>query len=386
MGSKNVRLMVTRVAIAGLLGLMVAGCGGAAAVTVLVGSTIASETSAPPSPTVALATDTAAAPAVPEAGLAFSTADGLWLIDRQGSAALVVDSSNARVSPDGKYIAYLKADANGVEDVWLLDRASGEARDLTNTPDRYETTPMWWPGRPDVVVFGSDTASGMENHDYPTVVNLDGTGYGVLDTTLGGPRALSPDGSAMAYGGYDVPGAIFHWDGGIESFDPRDYGISADKLLQPAWSPDGHSLAWLVAGDLQGQGNNQIGLAVFDLGAKSGQLMHVYQPSGGGSFPQDVAWSPDGSWIAFLTFGEPPATGRAANLWVVHPDGTGEVRVAEGLNPIWSPDGTHLASLRTGADGSQEIWMAEAGSWTTEQLSLPPESKATSFLMGWTQP
>jgi Tol biopolymer transport system component len=383
---KRYPVRLARLAVAALIAAVAAGCGGAAAVATPTGIPAPIESPAPPSPSPAPSTDTPAVPAVPQAGLAFSTADGLWLIDRQGQPALVVDSSNARVSPDGRLVAYLKADANDVDDVWLLDRSSGETRDLTNTPDRYETTPMWWPGRSDVVVFGSDTATGMENHDYPTIVNLDGSDYRIIDDTHGGPRALSPDGSAIAYGGYDALGAIFRWDSGIQSFDPRDYGIQADKLFQPAWSPDGSQLAWLVAGDLQGQGSTQLGLAVFDLQARSALLIHAYQPVGGGTFPQDVGWSPDGSWIAFLTFGEPPATGRAANLWVVHPDGTGEVHVAEGLNPVWSLDGSRLAYLRTGPDGSQEIWMAEAGSWQAEQLSLPPEAKATLFLMGWTLP
>jgi dipeptidyl aminopeptidase/acylaminoacyl peptidase len=245
---------------------------------------------------------------------------------------------------------------------------------------------MWWPGRPDLVVFGSDVGAGMENGDHPTVVSLDGSGYQVLDPDRGGPRALSPDGSAIAYGGYDAPGAIFRWGSGIETFDPADYGIPADKLIQPAWSPDSKMLAWLVAGDLAGDGVTRTGLAVFDLGEKAGSHLHVFEPVGGGTFPQDVAWSPDGDWIAFVTFGEPPASGRAPNLWVVHPDGSGEIYVGEGLNPVWSPDGARLAFLRTGADGGQEIWMADPETGHSSPLSLPDEARRTLFLMGWVEP
>ena len=332
-------------------------------------------------------TEAVAPPAVATAGLTFSTAEGLWLIDRAGAAGLVVDSAQARVSPDGTKVAFLMQDpTSGDDDVWLLDRATGERTNLTHTTDRFETVPMWWPGRPDVVVFGSDLGIGMENADYPTMVGLDGGGYQVLDPNLGGPRALAPDGSAIAYGGYEAPGAIYRWGSGIEPFNPTDFGISAEKLFQPAWSPDGRQLAWLVGGDLEGQGTYRSGLAVFDLGAKAGSLMHVFAPAGGGTFPQDVIWSPDGTWIAFVTFGEAPATGRAPNLWVIHPDGSGETYVGEGLNPVWSPDGAHLAYLRTGADGAQEIWMAETGSWHAEQLNLPDEARRTLFLMGWVQP
>jgi TolB protein len=348
---------------------------------------VTQEVPATEAPTVPAPTDVPLPPGTPSTGLTFSTADGLWLIDRDGSVVLVVDSSQARLSPDGSKVAFLAQDpATDVDDVWLLDRSTGERADLTNTPDRYETVPMWWPGRPDVVVFGSDVGSGMENADYPTVVGLDGSGYQILDPNLGGPRALAPDGFAIAYGGYDVPGAIYRWGTGIESFDPNDYGVAATKILQPAWSPDGRSLAWLVAGDLAGDGGYQIGLAVFDLGARTGSLTHVFQPAGGGELPLDVTWSPDGAWIAFVTFGEPPATGRVPNLWVVRPDGTDETLVGAGLSPVWSPDGARLAFLRTGADGGQEIWMADATTFEPEQLTLPDQARATLFLMGWVRP
>lgn len=372
------------------LAFLLAGCGMQPAVEATAMPPTAADTQvifATEAPTVAAPTETASPPAVVTAGLAFSTAEGLWLIDRDGSVVLAVDSSQARLSPDGTRVAFLVQDpVSGDEDVWLLDRTTGERADLTNTVDRFETVPMWWPGRPDVVVFGSDTGFGMENAEHPTLVGLDGTGYRVLDPDRGGPRALSPDGSAIAYGGYDAPGAIYRWDSGVEPFDPTEYGVPATKIIQPGWSPDGQDLAWLVAGDLEGDGGYKTGLAVFDLAGKTGSLMHVFEPVGGGTFPLDVAWSPRGDWIAFVTFGEPPASGRAPNLWVVHPDGSGETYVGEGLNPVWSPDGARLVFLRTGADGSQEIWMTEGGTREPEQLDLPEQSRRTLFLMGWVQP
>ena len=239
---------LTALSIALALGL--SACGAPASIDS--SPTPAMPATAEPSPTLEPTLAPTAAPTLDPAvianggGLSLSTADGLWQIGADGSLNLVVGASWARLSPDSRMVAYLQADPDtGVDDVWLLDLSTGETRNLTQTPDRYETVPSWWPGRPDVVVFGSDTASGMENSDYPTVVGIDGSGYEVLDQGLGGPRALSPDGSSIAYGAYDVPGAIYTWGTGSQPFNPSDYGVDANKLFEPAFSPDGRQLAWI---------------------------------------------------------------------------------------------------------------------------------------------
>jgi hypothetical protein len=237
---------------------------------------------------ISTATEVPHPPAHPASGLTFSTGDGTWLIDALANVVLLTGQAMARSSPDGQWIAYEAEDSTaGTSDIWLIEKASGDVRNLTNTPDRYEVNPMWWPGRDDVVVFGSDPdpLDGVWNSEYPTVIGLDGTGYQVLDEEQGGLRALSPDGQAIAYGGYDIPGAIYRWGEGVEIFDPSEYGVNAEKLFQPAWSPDGRLLAWNIGGDLIGDGGYLRGVAVFDLEAKTGRFFHVFRPEGGGMVP-----------------------------------------------------------------------------------------------------
>ena len=126
-------------------------------------------------------------------------------------------------------------------------------------------------------------------------------------------------------------------------------------------------------------------MAVFDLEARTGRFFHIFTPEGGGMVPSYLEWSPDGEWLAFVTFSEPPAAGRAPNLWVIRPDGSEETYVGEGLDPTWSYDSEWLASLRTNDAGQQELSVAEVGSWEMQVVDLPHTGQINS-LMDWIKP
>ncbi|HLC35036.1 MAG TPA: hypothetical protein VJJ70_08575, partial [Anaerolineales bacterium] len=137
------------------ISLMLSACSGAVPAATTTG--VAGPTSAPTSSSVA-SPDPSAPTQVPEeeahplAGLTFSTAQGFWLVDAQGVPQLLVDQSRGHLSPDGQRLVYQAPGAQGgADDIWTMDLANGERRDLTNTPERFEEDPEWWPGRNDVV-------------------------------------------------------------------------------------------------------------------------------------------------------------------------------------------------------------------------------------------
>lgn len=328
-----------------------------------------------------------AAQADPAAGLIYSTVGELWGIDVDGSAVPLIDQldenqPDAQVSSDGRWAIFSSSrGTEGGSDVWLADLETGARRNLTNTPDREEVNPVWWPGRPDVIVFGSGVGMEMMGAGYPTITRIDSSGYQVLDAEEGGPLAPSPDGRMIAYGGYDSVGSIYHWDAGPEPFESTCCEISVEKLYQPAWHPDGRRLAWKVGGDLTGEGKWQIGIAIFDLQAETADLLHPYEPIGG-TFPHYLAWSPGGEWLAFVTYQEPPAHGRLPNLWVVRLQDGEEVYVGAGVDPTWSPDGRQLAF--TDVEGDKvAIAIAEVGTWQIRQLDLPHEIQS---IRSWITP
>ena len=175
------------------------------------------------------------------------------------------------------------------------------------------------------------------------VVELDATGLPAGDAVR---IPVSPDGSdacpAWSFDGRTLAFltgesrnlAIARADGSTEPTP-----IGTDMTLQSnvfAWSPRGDFIAragpsdiWLVAVD-------------------GGQARQI--ATGDDSFPGELAWSPDGSRIAYQS------RGPIDSVRVVELDGTIE-ELGSGFGPAWSPDGRRIAFTRTiaGTDDATEI-------------------------------
>jgi hypothetical protein len=108
---------------------------------------------------------------------------------------------------------------------------------------------------------------------------------------------------------------------------------------------------------------------MFDLYAETVELVHVYEPVGG-SFQPYLAWSPDGEWLAFATYQEPPSSGRLPNLWVVPASDGEKAYLGAGVDPTWSPDGRQLAFTVVGED-SLGIAVADVGDWQVQRVDVP---------------
>jgi Tol biopolymer transport system component len=116
--------------------------------------------------------------------------------------------------------------------------------------------------------------------------------------------------------------------------------------FEPAWSPDGHTIAY-VHGDTV---NGQTGIWLIDT---NGVNKHVIYASASAYSP---TWSPDGQWIAFSD---------QAQIFKMKLNGVSLTQLTvAGHNffPAWSPDGQWIVYDRSLADGSGPagIWIMKS--------------------------
>jgi Tol biopolymer transport system component len=319
----------------------------------------------------------------PISGLIFSqgdhTGEKLRQVGLCGQLIQLPNQNDAVVSPNGDLALFIKEN-----DIWILDLLNGSHRNLTNTPERIEVNPVWWQGEHNVVVFGS----WEQGHDLgPTsgqlsIITAEGSDYSVLEENFSNAYpAPEPYGSRIAY---DLGGTawLYHVDKDQkELFDVSLYGLNIHKGMKigsPAWSPDGKHLAWWVGGVFSPPIDGSVALAVFDLEARSVEILHPYSPIGTGGWLPAPSWSPDGNWLAAVTISE----AHKADLWVIRADGGEEYNLGFASNPVWHPDSQYLVFTNI---SDERLNLVEVGVWEPEIIDFPQGTKPKSWLATITQ-
>jgi hypothetical protein len=301
-------------------------------------------------------------------GLVFSAAGGLWRVGADGQPIQLSADPNANLSPDalqgcGGQDLLFRGDGGISDDIWITDLSTGEERNLTMEASRRECCPQWWPTRPGLIVFSSwpgDAELGP-TMGFLTTVQGDGSDYRVLGESWSiGYPAPAPNGRTIAY---DQEGEawLYRWDTGAEPFDPELYGLSVQAIANPAWSPDGARVAWIVS--ILRDGAQRMSIGVFDLSAGTSRLVGQPFEWHVGYWPPAPVWSPNGEWLAYDAL--PMVEGPDQVLWIYRADGGEEHFLGVGARPRWSPDGQWL-SLNRGSD----LVLAEVGVWQPQEVEL----------------
>lgn len=168
-------------------------------------------------------------------------------------------------SPDGKYIAYT-SDADGGDNIWVMDADGSNARAVTNETFRLLNSPAWSPDGQFLVARKHYTARRSLGAGEVWMYHVNG-GSGVQLTErpndqkdLGEP-AFSPDGRYIYFSQDDTPGKTFHYSKDslegiytIKRFDRETGDIDvllggAGGAIRPTPSPDGKHLAYIKRED-----------------------------------------------------------------------------------------------------------------------------------------
>jgi serine/threonine protein kinase len=231
---------------------------------------------------------------------------------------------------------------------WMAPAApSNEWRNASFKQVTVTQDPESWPAlSPDgkSVVFAG-AASGNSDIYVQRVGGHNATNLTPDSPDIDDQPAFSPDGSLIAFHSTRGGGGIF-----VMGSTGESVRRVADSGFNPAWSPDGRSLAiadttFEVPQSRPGFGKLRV-VALADGSRRDLPTGDAVQPS----------WSPDGSRIAYWSV----QAGGRRDIFTIAADGSGApVAVTDDAaldwNPVWSHDGRHLY-FSSDRGGTMSIW------------------------------
>jgi WD40 repeat protein len=134
--------------------------------------------------------------------------------------------------------------------------------------------------------------------------------------------------------------------------------LKGENAFQPAWSPDGRRLAFVVATESHSD--------IYTIDADGTGFTRLTD-DGGSHLP---SWSPDGTRLAYSR----AAGDGTEDIWIIKADGTSATQITQerdgamALSPSWSPDGTHIVFV-SNRSGAPQVYEMDARGDAVTQLT-----------------
>lgn len=303
--------------------------------------------------------------------IAFTRGSNIYLMDAEGIHATNITSDPENPpgaqfeptwSPDGEHIAFVGR--GGDDDLYVMRSDGADVRLLFSGPG-YQSELAWSPSGSTIAFANVTEESGTDVGRF-TLIDQTGTVVGRLSglPPMAQAPTWSPDGRLIAFMA-NVAGsereAIYLMN--ADGTDIRPVPGLPMNASFPAWQPIPVEQPTPTASPTPPVAVPKAnGPIYFRIGERDGSTrIEAVEPDGTGRrvvFDGEplritqIAWSPDGSRIAYR---DPIAAERG--IYVANPDGSAPVRLTDGANdawPSWSPNGSKILFSSSRYDPSIE--------------------------------
>ena len=284
----------------------------------------------------------------------------------------VKNVSDAQVSPDGRWIAYVVTHADMKEDasdadVWLVSVSGGDPVRLT-TSKKNDNQPRWSPDGKRIAFI-----SAREEKPQIFLISPFGGEAEKLTESKTGVQSFqwSPDGNRIAYVAQQEPTAdeekkqkekddaqvvdknfkFTHiWIIDVQTRKASELVKNDSSAGDPQWSPDGRAIAYTVTPTPKADDSNLSDIWIIEI--ESSKQRKLFDNEGPDVAPR---WSPDGRSIAFLTRDNKNGVLGQTRLAVIGAEGGAARELAPGFEyqaspAVWAQDGKNIyftAVIRT---------------------------------------